>query len=781
MNYGRGEAFSDELGDDVDRRLRICETLMASTEDFIYLLDPSARFIYANRALLELWGRSLSEVEGKGFAELDYPPHLVEMHRSQVEEVVNTGESLRAANHYTDKSGETRYYEYVFSPVFDERGQVEAVTGITRDVTDRWRREIAEEARRESQRRLYRALNASKMVVWEWDVERKELTTFPDLGGQEDHPFPEGWDTDWADYAAIHPDDVEELRQLQQRALENEQTYRFEYRLRHPDHEEWLWMEDVGRGVRDAEGRRLLGVVRDITELRRTKRRLKDLAKQSERTSRMHEAILSTTPDLAYVYGTDLRVLYANDALLEVWGKKWNEVVGKRLVEFANDREGMRNFVRKLERAVETGELVRGEQSYRGASGERFYEYIVTPVFDDDGAVEAVAGTGRDVTEQKQAKEALKRTAEQKNRFLALLSHELRNPLVPIKLGLHSLEEAEPESERQKKAYETMERQVDQLNRLVDDLLDLTRISRDKIHLRCDEVELTGLIEETVDDYLPFLDIQEVDLELEAFDQLVYVDGDAQRLAQAVGNLLQNAAKFTEPGGHVRVWLEKGSEQEGVEIHVADDGIGMEPEVVSSLFQPFEQAESTLDRSTKGLGLGLALVKGVVELHGGDVEAYSEGPGEGSEFVIGLPATYRERPLEKAVEEVDEKEARRVEERRILVIEDNPTVAETLRLVLADEGHDVHVAHDGRVGVERARKLVPDVVICDLGLPEMDGFEVAETLRGEPEFEETTLVALSGYAAGRDIEKSREAGFDYHMAKPPDFDELVEILSRVGD
>ncbi len=361
---------------------------------------------------------------------------------------------------------------------------------------------------------------------------------------------------------------------------------------------------------------------------------------------------------------------------------------------------------------------------------------------------------------------------QRKNEFMATLSHELRNPLAPIKNCLAVLDQAVPGSEQAGRVKAIIDRQVDQLSRLVDDLLDVTRITRNKIHLQRQRLDLGELVRSTGEDYRLEFDKAGVALELALPGVPVRVNADRSRMAQAVGNLLHNAVKFTPRGGRVTATVAADVATRQAVVRVADTGMGMRPELVERLFQPFMQAETTLDRSRGGLGLGLALVKELVELHGGTVEAQSRGPGQGSEFAMRLP-------LDMTAAEGDEAllASSPVSQGRVLIIEDHADAAESLRELLELEGHEVWVAHNGPAGLRHALEHHPDVVLCDIGLPGMDGYDVARALRAEQSLAGTLLVALTGYALPEDLQRAAEAGFDRHMAKPPSLEHLRQTLA----
>jgi CheY-like chemotaxis protein len=319
-----------------------------------------------------------------------------------------------------------------------------------------------------------------------------------------------------------------------------------------------------------------------------------------------------------------------------------------------------------------------------------------------------------------------------------------------------------------------IDRQAGQLTRLVDDLLDVTRITRNKIELQREAVELNELVRHTMEDQRSLFEKAEVHLELHPALSPVFVSADWNRLAQAVGNLLHNAAKFTGRGGTTSITIHVDAAASRAVIQVVDTGVGVAPEMVAHLFEPFIQADSTLDRSKGGLGLGLALVKGLVELHGGDVTAHSAGLGKGAEFVVRLPIAI---PKAATTAPGDRTSASR---RRVLVIEDNIDAADTLREVLEFGEHEVEVAYNGPDGLEKARTFHPDVVLCDIGLPGMDGYEVARAFRADVALKHAHLIAVSGYALPEDLQRAQEAGFEQHLAKPPRLNDLEQTLASLS-
>ena len=377
-----------------------------------------------------------------------------------------------------------------------------------------------------------------------------------------------------------------------------------------------------------------------------------------------------------------------------------------------------------------------------------------------------------DISERKRAEEALREADRRKDEFLAVLSHELRNPLAPIRNSIFLLARAPADSPAAARARAVLDRQTAHLTRIVDDLLDVTRISRGKSELKRVRVDLCEVIRRTTEDVRSIFQEADVELHLEHRTGCLWLDADPTRLSQVFANLLQNAAKFTPAGGSVFVTILAAHGH--AEVRMRDTGIGIAPADAMHIFEPFAQAERSLARAKGGLGLGLALVKALVELHGGTVSAHSAGQGLGAEFVVSLPLA-----ADGVESDPAPARSRPVSPLRILVVDDNEDAAQSLADLLELRGHRVWKALDGRTGTSLARELRPDVVLCDLGLPDVDGYELARGLSSDPATAGVRLVALSGYAQPEHKERARAAGFFAHLAKPPRLDLLDEVFASV--
>jgi PAS domain S-box-containing protein len=427
-----------------------------------------------------------------------------------------------------------------------------------------------------------------------------------------------------------------------------------------------------------------------------------------------------------------------------------------------------------LLRSLRTGEVVRGEEMMRHrASGRlRYRHFSCAPLRDARGTITGAVAIVRDITENKRTEEALREADRRKDEFLGMLSHELRNPLAPIRNSIYILHHADRGSEQAARAQSVIERQTDHLTRLVDDLLDVTRIARGKIELRRTRVNLREVVSRAADDFRLLLHDRGVEYRVGIPEVNLWADADATRITQLVGNLLNNAAKFTRRGDEVTLSLQKAGENEA-EIRVKDTGTGIEPALLPKVFDAFVQGDRTLARTEGGLGLGLALVKGIAELHGGKVGVESAGMGKGAEFVVSLPLA----PTAGAEAGHRPADVRPNGGRRILVVDDNADAADSLAEIAMLLGHVVDVAHDGPSAIEKARVNPPDVVLCDVGLLGMSGHEVARALRANGKTG-MRLIAMSGDAQPEDVRRAIDAGFDAHISKPPDPAQIERALAE---
>jgi two-component system CheB/CheR fusion protein len=504
------------------------------------------------------------------------------------------------------------------------------------------------------------------------------------------------------------------------------------------------------------------------TAILRTEAASRELERRGELLRLAHDAIL--------VWRLGGAIEFWNEGAKHLYGFSAEEALGRGshdLLQAAFPQPWA-----EIEATLRSQQRWQGELVHRARDGRSVVVSSSMQLVRGEDGVERVLEANRDITAAKQAerrlrasRDALRLSDARKSEFLGMLSHELRNPLAAIRNALYVLGRSPPGSDQAARSKMVVERQAQQLTRLTDDLLDLTRISRGKIRLKPELLDLTDVVRSAVEDHRGLFRNVAVRFEVVTGDAPLPVSADPARVRQMIGNLLENAAKFTPPGGHTTVSV--GRSEDLAVVTIQDDGVGITPELLPHLFEPFVQSEKSLDRAVGGLGLGLTLVKGLAELHRGNVSVQSPGVGKGATFVLRLPLEERSAPTLTLVSHPREAFARRV-----LVIEDNRDAAETMRDALELNGHVVELAYTGAEGVEKARAFQPEIVLCDIGLPLMDGYQVAKALRADAATQHIRLIAVSGYAQPEDLEKARSAGFDLHIAKPF---ELAELETRMRE
>jgi PAS domain S-box-containing protein len=704
----------------------------------------------------------------------------------ELRRVTQDGEStLHADERFLLRRGpepEETFFTYSFTPIREEDGTIVGALNVFEETTERVRTAL--------QREEFQAFALAVARTGAWDLDLNDRTARRSL--EHDRIF--GYDeplTRWTfDTFLEHVQDEDRPRvqECVRQAFDSRGEVAFECRITRRDGET-RWIRVAGRFRRDERGRpRMAGVVQDVTDRKSAdeeRERLLRERRESEQRALARAAELQTVLDLvpAAVWiardpqGTRIDANRFGAELLErpqgvnvsVTGPP-----GERPLNFRPMRNGVEMAPDDLpiQAAARRGVAIRDSEFDLVFDDGRVRHLLgnSAPLRDTDGHVVGSVGAFIDITARKQTEQALRDASRRKDEFVAMLSHELRNPLAPIMNCLYILEHAAPGGEQARRAHQVIARQAAQLSRLVNALLDASRLSRNLIRLQREPLDASEVVGRAVDDHRTLFEESGVSLSFEPSRQPFLVNADATRLAQVIGNLLHNAAKFTSAGGRVavRVGLERGVGA----VRVVDDGAGIAPDLLDRLSQPFTQLRQGLDRSDGGLGLGLAIAKGLVEMHGGSLSVRSNGAGRGTEVVVHLPLH------EGAVgaRQAGAPPACVAAARRVLIIEDNPDSASSLRETLELWRHEVAVAHAGPAGIECARVFRPEVVFCDIGLPGMDGYAVARALRADPALSGTRLVALSGYALEEDVERATAAGFDRHIAKPPSMEDLAAAL-----
>lgn len=498
-----------------------------------------------------------------------------------------------------------------------------------------------------------------------------------------------------------------------------------------------------------------------------------------EKAEVQFRTIANAAPALVWICAPSGENIFFNERWYEYTGQTTDTAAsyGWTTATHAEDWERIAPY---WERCLKTGEPYEGEVRYRRFDGEwRWFAFRSLPTYTASGAIEAWYGLSIDIHERKRAEEQLHEADRRKDEFLAMLAHELRNPMSTIRSGLQVLTLKAGEDKLVNLTVTMMNRQTDHLVRLVDDLLDVSRISQGKIELRKQRENLVDLVSQAAEAINLLYREQGRHLQVDLPAEPIHLEGDATRLMQVVANLLTNGLRYTLPGGQVWLSLEHQDgpalQPEAI-IRVSDNGIGLAPHQLSVIFDLFVQVDNSLARSKGGLGLGLTLVKRLVEMHGGRVEAQSEGLGKGSTFSVYLPTARETLPPASGM---DEKRATQSSGNRILVVDDNTDVASTLSLLLTLRGYEVHTRHSGRAAIDAIEALQPTTILMDIGMPELDGYATCRLIRQRPQGRQLIVIALTGYGQEEDRQRTWEAGFDAHLVKPVDLGTLTTLLDSL--
>jgi PAS domain S-box-containing protein len=758
---------------DVTERRRAAEVrsqlaaLVASSEDAIIGGTLDGGIVSWNPAAERLYGYTADEVRGRPFSLLCPPEDPNEL--PAVMEQLRLGKRVEPCEVvHVRKDGRRVDVSLSFSAIKDAAGAVTGASAIGRDVTDRKRAEAELRAAESRFRQLAENIHG---VFWMADARKPQMLfispAYEEIWGRTCQSL---YEQPQSFLEAIHPEDRERVREAVRRQRQGKYT-KEEYRVVRPDGSTcWVW--DRGFPIKDQDGQVYWvgGIAEDIT----ARKQAEEAVAASERRFR---ALVENTWDGVTLVAADGTILYTNPAILRNLGYAPEELVDRDGFELMHpdDRPHMRGLLAEL--LQEPGATRTAQYRMRHRDGSwRWREGTGTSLLAEP-SVRAVVLNYRDITERRRLEEELRQRAEQlaqadrrKDEFLAMLAHELRNPLAPIRTALEVAKVSGATAARAEQAWQVIDRQVRQLVRLVDDLLDVSRITHGQIQLRTEPVELPAVVEAGLETSRPLIEARRHELTISLPSEPLWLQADLTRLAQVCSNLLNNAAKYTEEGG--RIWLTAQRQGNELVLRVRDTGIGMTPEMLAQAFDLFTQADRSLDRSQGGLGIGLTLVRSLVRLHGGSVQAFSDGPGKGSEFVVRLPVLEGVRPADPAPPQGSAAGPCR----RILVVDDNADAANTLAYFLGMSGHEVRTAYSGPAALAAAQAYRPEVVLLDLGMPGMDGYEVARRLRREPGLNNVLLVALTGYGHEEDRRLSREATINHHLVKPVEPEALQALL-----
>jgi PAS domain S-box-containing protein len=677
------------------------------------------------------------------------------------------GSVFRGETPYFVASGAERIVDFAFMPIKDQSGEVRYVVPTGMDITER---RLAEQERkkaevlRESELQFQHMADHAPVLIWTAGTDKK-CTWFNKnwldfVGRTMEQELGDGWAEN------VHPDDFEDCVKTYERSFDARQPFAMDYRLRRYDGE-YRWVLDNGVPLFSAgEFTGYIGSCIDISEQKTVESELRE----SEDRFR---TMADNAPVLIWVNGIN-GCEFVNREYLRFLGRTFDEVRWMNWKEFLHpeDAEG---YLQSYQEAFEKRGPFEAQTRFRRADGQyRWLRSSAAPRFTDDGAFLGHVGCSTDITDTRKSEDALKEADRRKDEFLATLAHELRNPLAPIRNSLHILRIA-GSTTAAARVHDMMDRQVNQMVRLVEDLLEVSRITRGKFELRRERIELAAVVHAAVETSKPLIEAARHELIVLLPPESLRIDGDPVRLAQVFANLLNNAAKYTEEGG--RIWvtgMRKGPE---VVVSVRDNGMGIPEAMLPKVFDLFTQVDRSSRRAQGGLGIGLTLVKRLVAMHRGTVEAKSDGPRCGSEFLVTLPLAEPTLPQADFDGRLPGLSSART--RRVLVVDDNRDAADSLAILLRFSGVEAHVAHDGSAALEAMRVFHPEIVILDLGMPGMDGYDVARRIRQHRKYEDVVLIALTGWGQPEDRKRSNEAGFDHHLVKPVEVDALQALLASL--
>ncbi|MFL6621685.1 MAG: PAS domain-containing protein [Sulfurifustis sp.] len=656
----------------------------------------------------------------------------------------------------------------------DGEGRPARMVGVNLDITEHKR---ADEVLRERERMLAQSQQMAHVGGWELDLNDMPMPTQNMLRWTDETYRIFGFAPGSIDVtpelfmSRVHPDDRGKIVDAVAQALREKAPYELEHRIIRPDGAERIIHEWVTIQLAP-EGRvlRLLGTAQDITE----QRRMEEQVRASERQFRL---LADAMPQIAWVTDAFGRVIYVNQRWCDYTGLAPEQSQSDSHLASIVHPDDIAPMMEAWSRCLATGADYEQQLRFKRAADGAYRWFLSrgVAVRDEQGRVARWFGTATDIEDQKRAEEALRESDRRKDEFLATLAHELRNPLAPIQHGLQVMRMPNANLGMREQARLMMERQTAQMVRLIDDLLDVSRISRNTLELRKEWVDLGAIVQTAVETSRPLVEAAGHTLTVELPSERILLNADVTRLAQVFANLLNNAVKYTCFGGRITITAEQRADE--VSVAVKDNGIGIARDKLDAIFDMFVQLDRSLEAARGGLGIGLTLTKRLVEMHGGRIEARSDGPGTGSEFVVHLPTVLL--PVDTVpCPALDVDICADAPSLSILVVDDNQDSADSLAALLRLMGHRARTARDGVEAIEVAESFRPDVVLLDIGMPRMNGYETARHLRGRPWGKELLLVALTGWGQESDKRRARDAGFDHHVTKPIDPTLLTRLLAE---
>jgi two-component system CheB/CheR fusion protein len=743
-------------------------------------VDRDGRYMWVNESYRRWFGYSPEEVRGRHIRDVLGESAWTLLQPYMVRALA--GEEVTFESRLEYKHGPVRHVRATYTPHRDSSGRVRGFVVLSNDITGI---KAAEEALRESERMLERSQSTAHVGSFEVTVADAEGRQAGAVKWSDETYRMFGYApreisiTHESFFDHVHPDDRPRMRANSGPKIQRGEPFENVFKIVRPDGtirsvHTWTDFE------RDGNGKviRMVGTCQDVTDRLRAEQEL-----------RKSEHMLERSQSSAHVGSWEVNMVDGENGHAGAvhWSAETFRLMGLEPGSVAVSDRGFMDYIHPDDAkpicdawAVHIGRGEPFESDFRIVRPDGTLRWIHTWTDferDGEGKPTRMVGTCQDITEIKSAAQELRDADRRKDEFLAMLSHELRNPLAPILSSIEIIERAGPTDEALRASYQgIIARQVQHMKRLLDDLLDVSRVSQGKIQLRKESVNLSALLLQAVEVSRPMMLEKRQQLAMSLAQEWLPLDADPTRIIQVFANLLNNASRYTHPRGHIT--LTSTVEHGDVLVSVRDDGMGMNPDLLTRAFELFVQEARSSDRAQGGLGVGLTLVRTLVKMHGGCVQAFSDGPGCGSEFVVRLPlATVAKLPAARPAPppiQVDTNAALRV-----LVVDDNEDAAHALGQVLELIGHSVTLAHDGPGAIAAAAAASPELVLLDIGLPGMDGYAVAERLRAAGH-DRAALVAISGYGQDDDLRRSTEAGFDHHLVKPVDGALLRKLIAEVS-
>ena len=737
----------------------------------IAVIDGEGHFLHCNQKLAQITGRGVADLIGLKCSEVTHPDDWPASQAMMEDLRGGARTEFSAEKRYLRPDNAVVWVNVAVSPLRDTTGRFDRLIAVVEDITARKR---AEQAVQEREHRVRRVLE--RMPAGTYLCDRHGLITYfnhhaealwgraPKLNDPIDR-YCGSFKLFAADGTPINHSEC-----WMALALRDETAYDGkEIIIERPDgkrvtvlaHANPIWGDDD----------ELIGAVNVLVDISDRKHAEQSLRESEDRFRHLADNV----PVLIWLSGPG-GYEFVNREYLKFAGCDFSRLEGAGWQDLLHPSDAP-GFVAAYERARRQHQRFEMQLRFRRADGEyRWLRVTAVPRLDEDGEVVGFVGSSADITDIKRSEDTLREADQRKDEFLATLAHELRNPLAPIRNALQIIRIG-ADQESVGKVHDMLERQVDQMVRLVDDLLEVSRITRGKIELRRERVDLGAVIRDALETSKPLIDAARHELTVGLPTQPLWLDADPIRLAQVFSNLLNNSAKYTEPGG--RIWINTNRHNDQVVVSVCDTGIGISPEKIPKVFNLFAQVDTTTAKAQGGLGIGLALARRLVEMHGGRIDARSGGEGEGSEFRVHLPlAREQERkrtsnPLRPA--RADDRSS----VHRVMVVDDNRDAADSLGMLLRLRGMQVQVTNDGFSALKTFSTFHPTVILLDLGMPGMDGYEVAEQIRRLPDSGNVALIALTGWGHAEFRQRSRASGFAHHLVKPVELDALLSLLGSL--